>query len=90
MKEIRIPVLLEHYEGEEAWTATVPQIDRCLAEGADKEEAKGKIVRQIQDFIDDDPALLQDLDNVPEMEIEYVNVPIGNQNTNNTHAQHSP
>lgn len=76
MREIDVDVLLEHYEGEESWTATVPLIDNCVAEGLTREQAKAAVKPQIEYFIRTQPELLEDLEMNPEFELAKVTIQV--------------
>lgn len=54
-KTVKVDVLLEHVEGENGWTASVPLIDYCMAVGDTADKAQGAIVPEIQYFIKQDP-----------------------------------
>lgn len=80
-KEIKVTVLLEHYEGEENWTATVPLIKNCLAEGSTPEEASQAVMPEIEYFVDCQPELLERLERQPEFRLATVDFVVEDQTT---------
>lgn len=76
-EKIKVTVLLEHYAGDEMWTASVPLIPGCLAEGPTLEEASEAILPEIEEFVQAEPVLLARIKEQPEFFITQVavNVP---------------
>lgn len=57
VKNIKTAVLLEHHGNEEMWTAMVPLIEGCIAEGRNPEEATQNIQSVLAEFLAGDPGL---------------------------------
>lgn len=68
-KELEVTVLTEHHEGEKYWSASVPLIEGCLAEGKTPQEAAQNIIPEIKYFIEHYPNLVEDLKKEPEFEL---------------------
>jgi predicted RNase H-like HicB family nuclease len=73
---IKVPVILQHYPGDKNWSAEVPSLEGCLAEGKTPEEASEAIVGVILDFVGRDSALIENLVGKPELLVTEVEVPI--------------
>lgn len=71
-KEIKVTVLLEHHEGEEYWSASVPLINGCFADGRTPEEATKAVTSEIRDWIRSNPDLLNVLEKQPRFLITEV------------------
>lgn len=79
---MKVAVLLEHHQGDEMWTARVPLVDGCLAEGASQGAARLAIIPELQYFLKRDPALLQALKNPPELVLTTINLGIPENSSN--------
>ncbi|MBI4084820.1 MAG: hypothetical protein HY431_02840 [Candidatus Levybacteria bacterium] len=75
-ENIKVAVLLEHYEGEENWTASIPVIPGCLAEAPTPEAAAQAIIPEIEFFTSNDPAALEAVQQQPEFLLTEVEIPI--------------
>lgn len=54
---VEVAVLLEHHGNEEMWTAMVPLIEGCIAEGRNPEEAAVNVQSVLAEFLAEDPNL---------------------------------
>lgn len=70
---MKVAVLLEHHFGE-LWTAMVPLIEGCLAEGETAEMATQAIVPEIEDFLKRFPQLRKVVAEHPEFLLTEVEV----------------
>lgn len=74
MAEIPVTILVEHFEGDENWTAVVPLIEGCQAEGSTPEEAAQEIIPLIKDFVHNDPERKVYLEAKPEFRLLEIRV----------------
>lgn len=54
-----VAVLLEHHGNEEMWTATIPLIEGCIAEGRTPGEATANVQSVLAEFLEEDPDLYE-------------------------------
>lgn len=76
-KSIKVTVLLEYYQGEKDWTASVPLINGCLADGPTPETATMAVQKEIDLFIQNDPNILETLRSQPEFRITEIEIKNG-------------
>lgn len=72
-KRMQVAVLLEHHFGEN-WSAMVPLIKGCLAEGETAEAATQAILPEIEDFLKRYPQLRAAVAKQPEFLLTEVDV----------------
>lgn len=73
---MKVTVLLEHAPGDEYWSAHVPAMpEGCVSDGKTPEEAADNVRAVITDFLQDDPALLENLLSAPEYLLTQVELP---------------
>lgn len=70
---MKVAVLLEHHFGEN-WTAMVPLIRGCLAEGETAEAAAEAVVPEIEDFLKRYPKLRAAVAEQPEFLLTEVDI----------------
>lgn len=78
MQEIDVTVLLEHYEGDEYWSARVPAIEGCVVDVKSPEEVSTAIIPEIEYFIKRDPLLLENLKRKPKYILQEIRFPLNN------------
>lgn len=73
-QEIGVTVLLEHYEGDEYWSARVPAIEGCVIDvkSPEAEEVSTAIIPEIEYFINRDPSLLENLKREPKHVLQEI------------------
>lgn len=81
VNEIKVDILLEHYEGEENWTARVPLLENCLAEGSTPQEASKAIIPELEYFTHNQPQVLDQLKRRPKFILSEVTLPFENSNS---------
>ncbi len=72
IETIRVTVLLEHHGRDEGWTAHVPLIEHCLAEGPTPEQATRAILPEIEYFVKHQPDLIEILREQPTFTLREV------------------
>lgn len=78
MQEIEVTVLLEHYEGDEYWSASVPAIEGCVVDVKSPEEVSGVIIPEIEYFVKRDPSLLENLNQKPRYMLQEIHFSLNN------------